>query len=500
MAASEETLDLVFGEAPDAVLVAGAAAHEGNASAIDYVNPAFTALAGWPAEKLLGRPLDLLEPAAGAVPADPGAGRTPMLLRRPDGGLLPVEVARHPIRDAAGRVRQTVHVLHVPTGPAGRIADLVPAAVAVVRPDLGLDYANRAFEDWFACRREDVVGRPLAEIAGPDLFARLRPDLERARAGLPAAGRSTCILPDGQWRHLRISCRPVEDRPGAVCAVMLDETEAETARRKADAANRTKSEFLAHMSHELRTPLNAVMGFAEMIRDELLGPAGHPKYRDYAGDILASGRHLLDLVSDLIDLGRIETGKVETRPASIDLAALVEGVQRLVGPEARARSISMRACVPAGLPALWADERAVRQILLNLLSNAVKYGEAGGEAVLSARPVEADGMVEIAVRDTGIGMRQEDLERIGQPYLRLPPEPGTDPDHAREGSGIGLYVTKSLIEMNGGTIAFESRPGVGTTVRVRLPAAVRNADRRPAGAPVPAPSPGPTPAPRRAAE
>ncbi|HEV7370679.1 PAS domain-containing sensor histidine kinase [Arenibaculum sp.] len=502
MAASGKTFELVFGESPDAVVVAAqTAGDEGSASAIDYVNPAFAALTGWPAEALRGRPMDLLEPSSGPASARPWADRMQALLRRSDGSRMPVEVARHPIRDAAGGVCQMLHVLRVRMEDAGRAADLLPAAVALVRPDLSLGYANREFEAWFSCRREDVVGRPFADATGRDFYARIHADLDRARAGSPVDLQETYAFPAGRCRHLRLACRPMADQPGTVCAFMLDVTEMETARRKSDAANRAKSEFLAHMSHELRTPLNAVMGFAEMIRGELFGPAGHPKYAEYATDILASGRHLLDLVSDLIDIGRIETGKVETHPGQVDLASVAEGVRRLVGPEARMRGISVTADIPAGLPPLWADERAVRQILLNLLSNAVKYGEAGGEAMLSARLAEdADGMLEIMVQDTGIGMRQEDLERIGQPFFRLAPEPGAEPDSVPEGSGIGLYVTKSLVELNGGSITFESRPGVGTTVRVRLPATLRNADPRTAGARAPVPSPGPGPVPHRAAE
>ncbi len=232
----------------------------------------------------------------------------------------------------------------------------------------------------------------------------------------------------------------------------------------AEFANRTKTEFLANMSHELRTPLNAIIGFAEVIKDEMFGPVGLRKYADYAKDIHTSGRHLLDLINDILDLSKLEAGKLELREESVALGATIEECLTLVRSRAQKSDVTLATAIEPGLAPLLCDERALKQVLLNFLSNAVKFTPAGGTVTSGARRAE-DG-VAIFVRDTGIGMKAEDiavaLAAFGQIDSRIARQ--------HQGTGLGLPITKSLIELHGGTLHIESTPGQGTTMTATFPA------------------------------
>jgi signal transduction histidine kinase len=237
------------------------------------------------------------------------------------------------------------------------------------------------------------------------------------------------------------------------------------ARDEAKAADRAKSEFLATMSHELRTPLNAIIGFSEIIKDEIFGPVGSTQYRDYADDINSSGQHLLGLINDILDLSKIESGADELHEDRIEIPEIIRSALKLVGQRAERGGIRLETELPDQLPALRADERRLKQILVNLLSNAVKFNDAGGEVTLRAWCRTDSGYV-FQVIDTGIGIAPEDipkaLSRFGQVDGNL--------NRQYEGSGLGLPLTKALVELHGGTLDMQSQAGVGTTVTVRLPA------------------------------
>jgi signal transduction histidine kinase len=237
------------------------------------------------------------------------------------------------------------------------------------------------------------------------------------------------------------------------------------ARDAAESANRLKSKFLATMSHELRTPLNAILGFSEMISLAALGKSeiAYARYADYARSIHSSGQHLVALVSDILDLSKIESGAYTLLIESTDLPNLIEEALTLAGPLAESGKIRLLPFKPLGDLSLEADRRAVKQVIINLLSNAVKFTAPGGEVELSAESY-ADGII-LYIRDTGVGIATENLETVFEPFHQ------GDAKVARryEGTGLGLAICRGLTEMHGGTISLESEPGEGTRAILRLP-------------------------------
>jgi len=242
--------------------------------------------------------------------------------------------------------------------------------------------------------------------------------------------------------------------------------------QKADAANHAKSTFLANMSHELRTPLSAIIGFSEMMQRESLGPVGSARYRAYADDINQSGMHLLDLVNDLLDLSKIEAGKMELSEDLVDVGRLIADCLVLVRDAAARAGVEIAVAKDCARPVVYADERKLKQILINLLSNAIKFTGSGGSVEIVAA-VAASGGFEISVRDSGIGIAPEDLAKVLEPFGQVPSTIETRP----LGTGLGLPLSRKLAELHGGTLEIDSEAGRGTTVLLGLPAErVRGAD------------------------
>ena len=232
---------------------------------------------------------------------------------------------------------------------------------------------------------------------------------------------------------------------------------------RAEEANRSKSEFLANMSHELRTPLNAINGFSEIMAGEMFGPLGHERYQDYVTDILSSGQHLLSLINDILDMSKIEAGKMQLQPEPLMPAEVIEQCVRIMRARAEEKSIDLTV-EGDDLPRIVADPRALKQVILNLMSNAVKFTPEGGKVKLRGFDA-ADGVV-LQVSDSGIGISEDDLKRVGRPFEQI------ESQHSKkhQGSGLGLALSKSLIELHGGTLRIDSRLGEGTTVSFTLPA------------------------------
>ena len=245
---------------------------------------------------------------------------------------------------------------------------------------------------------------------------------------------------------------------------------------RAEDANRSKSEFLANMSHELRTPLNAINGFSEVMQSELFGPLGDNKYKEYVDDILSSGKHLLELIDDILDMSKIEAGRLKLEPSKVELEKLLNEATRLVARRASDADVTLTASV-GHAPPVWADARAVKQVTLNLLSNALKFTPEGGEVTLTAE-ADLDG-VTIIVADSGSGIERPQLKKLGAPFALAE----SHFSKTSTGSGLGLALSKSLMQMQGGVLAIASQPGKGTVAcatfprrkdaKVRLPQFIR---------------------------
>lgn len=239
--------------------------------------------------------------------------------------------------------------------------------------------------------------------------------------------------------------------------------EYEIAMTRAEAANQAKSEFLANMSHELRTPLNAINGFSEIMAAEMFGPLGDARYRGYAADILKSGQHLLSLINDVLDMAKIEAGKMTLHYEEVSLKEVCDDAARLMRGKTLDARLSLSVEAP-DLPEVEADHRGLRQVMLNLISNAVKFTPEGGSIMVSLARREGD-RIRVAVTDTGIGIAAEDLGRLARPFEQV------EGQHSKttQGTGLGLALTKSLIELHHAEMVIESEPGRGTTVRFDLP-------------------------------
>ncbi|MDE2029623.1 MAG: hypothetical protein KGI97_03560 [Alphaproteobacteria bacterium] len=238
------------------------------------------------------------------------------------------------------------------------------------------------------------------------------------------------------------------------------------AKEQADFANRSKSEFLANMSHELRTPLNAIIGFAEIIKDQMFGPVGSAQYVEYANDIYDSGQLLLSLINDILDMSKIEAGKRQLQETTMNMDAIAQSVVRLVAARAKEGKVRLNIHVPRDLPTLRGEERAMKQILTNLLTNAIKFTPEGGSVTLSEM-IDDKGRMKIAVIDSGIGIAPADIEVALTPFGQI--ESALSRKH--QGSGLGLPLTKALVELHGGALDLHSELGNGTTVTLTFPAA-----------------------------
>ena len=244
------------------------------------------------------------------------------------------------------------------------------------------------------------------------------------------------------------------------------EAELRAALHDAEAANRTKSLFLANMSHELRTPLNAVIGFSEVMQQEMFGPLDNERYMDYVGSIHDSSRHLLSVINDILDISRIESGETELEDEWLELDEVLEWAKDRAAPDGTAAEHApVHLGNLDGLPELRADRRAMRQVVINLLSNAIKFTPSDGRIDLSAHVNDESG-ISILVKDTGIGIPADQVDKMTQPFTQ------SDNSLARrfEGTGLGLAITKSLVEAHQGELQIDSTEGVGTTITVRLPA------------------------------
>jgi two-component system cell cycle sensor histidine kinase PleC len=246
----------------------------------------------------------------------------------------------------------------------------------------------------------------------------------------------------------------------------LDEEKiiSDEARKRAEAGSKAKSRFLATMSHELRTPLNAIMGFSEVMKDEILGTHSNPIYREYANDIYESGRHLLQLISEILDLSRIEAGRYELHEERAHLGDIVQECHRLLKLRAQSKGLEIVEEIGPDLPQMWVDPRAIRQICLNLMSNALKFTPKGGRITLTVAPALGGGQL-LSVRDTGPGIPKDEIPKVMQAFG----QGSLAHETAEGGTGLGLPIVKNLIELHGGTFELISELRKGTEAIVIVP-------------------------------
>jgi signal transduction histidine kinase len=327
----------------------------------------------------------------------------------------------------------------------------------------GLDTADDAPSVWFDRVHPDDLpamrARLDAHLVGrrPRFRAefRLRTEAGGTPAWMLARGLATR---DGAGRPVRIagSFTDISDRKQS-------EDELRSAIIQAEAASRTKTEFLARMSHELRTPLNAIIGFSEVML--MGGKASNPaRNEEYVRYIHNSGNHLLALISDILDISRIEAGRLELDLRPLDLAAVLGECTDMIRPDAERTALQIEVQLPASLPKIHADKLKMKQVFINLLSNAVKFSRPGGAVVVSVT-LQAEERCWIAVRDRGIGIPPEDMDKVTRPFMRGTRSATTQHD----GTGLGLAIAKAIVELHDGQLVIDSELGVGTTVTVRLP-------------------------------
>ncbi|HUJ03548.1 MAG TPA: PAS domain-containing sensor histidine kinase [Rhizomicrobium sp.] len=331
-------------------------------------------------------------------------------------------------------------------------------------------FASPAAQALLGRAPEKLVGlAPAALVHTGDLAALQSAFVQASYFGNAAAAEIRLKRDDGSYVWCEMRCRPAEGAPDIV-AVTRDISERKAheralidARDAAEEANRAKSRFLANMSHELRTPLNAIIGFSEVMTHEMFGPVGSARYLDYAKLIHESGGHLLELINGILDMSKIEAGKFALSEELFDLGEVADQALRFVRLQAERKGVALKVRLSPAARRIFADPRAVKQMLVNLLTNAVKFTPRGGTVHLLA--ARAGAGVELAVADTGVGIAPEHLKRIGQPFEQA------EGAHVRtqEGTGLGLALVKAFAALHGGEAAIQSVLGEGTTVRVTLP-------------------------------
>ncbi|MDW7555040.1 PAS domain-containing sensor histidine kinase [Azospirillum brasilense] len=472
---------------------------------IVFANPRFAAIAGLSSDALSGHawraslhPEDRTRLEADWAQAV--AAGLPVLLNlrfcATDGTITFALCQGSPLTDADGRVQGWVGTLtdmteYVRTADALLMAEARTNAIVDAAADAIVTMDGEGIVHSFNPAAEAMFGIPAADMLWsridrliPDIGALLQdgglavyqPGGEAHGAG---AVREAVAVRGGDRFPIELSVSAVETGGRRVFTGIIRDITARkrsegdliAAKEAAESADRAKSTFLQVMSHELRTPLNAVIGFAQVIEMRLLGVGEVDRYIDYAGSIRQSGEHLLAIIDDILDITTIEAGGLRLNECIVDPSDLVGEALNLVAIQAGKRGVPIRIDLEDGLPMLFGDALRLRQVLVNLLSNAVKFSNPGETAVVRARR-RSDGGVELSVTDTGIGIAAEDLPTAMTPFAQV------DQSMARryEGMGLGLSISKRLVEAHGGTLRIDSVPGQGTTVTVALPPSRRLAD------------------------
>jgi protein-histidine pros-kinase len=481
---SADFLSRFWGETPDAII---ATSPDGR---VLHWNPAAEAIFGYTAAEAVGHSLiELMVPPGHAEEESVLLGDVlqrnlvvyESVRRHQNGSLVQVSVSTKPIRDANGSVQYLLSTLKDVThlkalGDAqlveAKFRDLLeslPDAMVMVNITGRIVLVSSQAEAVFGYDRAELLGQPVELLLPHRLWKAhighranffSHPRARAMGAGLELNARRK----DGSEFAVEISLSPLQTEAGTlVMSAIRDITERKRFEQTLQEANRMKSEFLATMSHELRTPLNAIIGFSEFLVDERPGPL-NPKQKEYLQDILNSGQHLLQLINDVLDLSKVEAGKMELFPETFTLPAAVDEICSIIHPLATKKNITVKREIEPAVAHVTLDQQRLKQILYNLLSNAVKFTEEGGSVEIHAARSDAS-WLRLQVRDTGIGIKPEDLGKLFTEFQQL------DSSYARrhQGTGLGLALTKKIVELQRGSITVESEPSKGSTFTVSLP-------------------------------
>jgi two-component system cell cycle sensor histidine kinase PleC len=393
--------------------------------------------------------------------------------RLPDGGIatLATDITRlkkieNELRDSETRLEGLLKI--------------APEAIIVVGADLRIQLFNQGAERIFGWTWDEMAGQVLDPLL-PPAFRAAHPGYIRRFAEAPesyrqmtARGEITGLRKDGTSFPAAASVSKLNQGGKTVYIVALRDISEQkrvqadlaVAKEEAEFANRAKTEFLANMSHELRTPLNSIIGFSDILVDGTFGELGNPKYREYARDINSSGRHLLELISDILDISKIETREMTVEEEPLDMHRIVRECRKLVEERVVSAKIVLSADVPGDMPGLLADSRLIKQILLNLATNSIKFTAEGGQVLIRAR-IDGAGCVRLDVVDTGVGIATADIPNVTRPFVQVGNNTG---QHSLRGTGLGLSLVKSLVELHGGRLLIRSKLGLGTKMSVVFPA------------------------------
>ncbi len=381
--------------------------------------------------------------------------------------LLPATSAQPAVRTATA-ARETASLL-----------DIATDGVIVVDRTGRILEVNTGAARLFGYERDELSGRAFDELFAPESQPIVKAGLERLIVNREASPLDDGREIIGRRRHgslmtLHLLFGRADQNGVRYCVVFRDisrwknaEKDLISARQQAEKASAAKSEFLARISHEMRTPLNAIIGFSEVMMEERFGPIGNDRYRDYLKDIRTSGSHLVSLLNDLLDLSKIEAGKMELEFERVNLNDITQQSVAIMQAQANRARIIVRTALSMNIPGIVADARSVRQILLNLLSNAIKFTSAGGQVIVSTAATD-HGDVMLRVRDTGIGMSEKDIEMALQPFRQIASASRMD---TSGGTGLGLPLTKALTEANRASFSIKSAVNSGTMVEIVFPAA-----------------------------
>ncbi|TCL96280.1 PAS/PAC sensor signal transduction histidine kinase [Rhizobium sp. PP-WC-2G-219] len=388
-----------------------------------------------------------------------------------------VEAGSSSIADQAAiaEAEARVEAFRIETEELRAILETATDGVVVMGADGDIRSLNRSANALFNYNDADVIGKPFATLFAHESQRAVMDYL----AGLAGHGVAS-VLNDGReviGREASGGFIPLFMTMGRLssssgyCAVIRDitqwkrtEEELRSAKRAAETANAHKTDFLARVSHEIRTPLNAIIGFSDMMASEHFGPIGSARYIEYASDIGRSGRHVLDIVNDLLDISKIEAGEMELEFAAVEINEAVSEAVSLVQPQANAQRVIIRTSLSTSVPNVVADNRSIKQIALNILANAIRFTPAGGQIVVSTA-YEANGSVMLRIRDTGVGMTRTELEQAMKPFRQVT----TGTRMRGEGTGLGLPLTKAMAEANRALFAINSAPNEGTLVEITFP-------------------------------